>query len=145
MNKESPGLLKKKVWKVFSQYIRLRDAFKTVGNNRQCLCITCGTVKDVTGIGCIQAGHFIAGRHSAVLFNEDLVHAQCYHCNVGLKGNWVAYEEAMIGLYGKEKVAEFKKLSKGGVANYMKYTNKDYLALIDLYKDKIQKLGGMPL
>jgi len=68
---------KARAWKVFSRYIRVRDALRTVGNNLQCKCISCDTIKNVSGRGCIQAGHFIAGRYGAVLFHEELVHGQC--------------------------------------------------------------------
>ena len=133
---------KARAWKQFSLYIRLRDSLKTIGNNRQCKCISCGTIKNTEGIGCIHAGHFIAGRYGAVLFHEELVHGQCYHCNIGLKGNWVPYERAMITLYGKKRVEELKQLHKGTNKNMVKYKAKDYLELEEKYKQKIIELGG---
>jgi hypothetical protein len=92
------------------------------------------------GIGCIQAGHFIGGRHNAVLFNEDLVHGQCYHCNIGLKGNWVEYESAMISMYGRERVEEFKNLSKSR-AESVKYTAADYMGIAEKYTKKADNLN----
>lgn len=130
---------KKRAWTQFSLFIRYRDSLKTVGNLQQCKCVSCTAIKNTLGIGCIQAGHFIAGRHNTVLFDEDLVHGQCYHCNVGLKGNWVEYEAAMIAMYGRDKVEEFKRKSKGH-GEYVKYTVDDYLAKEAEYKQKIAEL-----
>jgi len=135
---------KKKAWKQFSLYIRLRDSLITIGNNKQCKCISCDSIKNTLGIGCIQAGHFIAGRYGAVLFHEELVHGQCYHCNIGLKGNWIPYEHAMIKLYGRKKVEELKKLGYK-TKIIVKYTANDYLEIEAKYKQKIKDLGGFPL
>lgn len=132
---------KRKAWDAFSLYIRLRDSLKTIGNNRQCACITCGGVRNTLGVGCIQAGHFIPGRGNAVLFEEDQVHGQCYVCNFLKKGNWVEYERVMIARYGKEKVEEMKKMADQTV----KYSVQDYLDIEAKYKAKILELGGLPL
>jgi len=77
---------KQKAWALFSKYIRLRDALATIGNRRQCKCITCDDVRNIYGVGCMQAGHFIPGRNNAVLFNEEQVHGQCLtkHSNLRL-------------------------------------------------------------
>ena len=64
-------------------------------------CFTCGAVKDFKSL---QAGHFIPGRHPAYLFEPQQVHAQCYHCNVGLKGNWPEYYKEMVKRHGLEVV-----------------------------------------
>jgi len=49
----------------------------------------------------LQAGHFIAGRHNNNLFNERGCHAQCYNCNVNLRGNTLEYRRQIIKLYGE--------------------------------------------
>jgi hypothetical protein len=139
MRKLSISKAKKNAWKQFSMYIRLRDSLKTVGNTTQCKCITCGRIYPTTGKGCIQAGHFIPGRHNAVLFNEEIIFGQCYSCNIGLKGNWVEYERAMRELYGEKKVEEFKQLSKGK-ADLVKYTASDYLEIEEKYKKKVKEI-----
>ncbi|KKL54893.1 hypothetical protein LCGC14_2260890 [marine sediment metagenome] len=143
MKKPTLTKVKKKAWKQFSLFIRLRDSLKTMRNNRQCKCISCGTIKNTRTRPCIQAGHFIAGRHNAILFSEEMVNGQCYHCNMGLKGNWVPYEEAMVEMYGQERVAELKRLSKVGVGQKrIKYTIQDYLDIEAKYKKKVIDLGG---
>lgn len=125
-------------WEQFSLFIRLRDSLKTMRNNRQCRCISCGTIKNTTGRGQTQAGHFIPGRTNALLFNEDIVHGQCFRCNIHLKGNWIPYEKAMIEMYGKEKVEAFKRL----VNDRVKYSVNELLEIRDKYKAKIEELGG---
>lgn len=64
-----------KLWKVFSEFIRLRDS----DENGYCKCITCGNImKYDRGM---HAGHFISRRHLATKFDETNVHAQCCSCN----------------------------------------------------------------
>ena len=87
---------KAKAWAVFSQYIRRKYADED-GN---CRCVTCGTVKHWKEL---HAGHYIDGRNNSVLYNEQLVHPQCFHCNskmLGcLGGNKVAYTIFMATKY----------------------------------------------
>lgn len=80
---------KDRAWKAFSEFIRRRDNGK---------CFTCGIIKPWKQM---QAGHWIPGRHNSNLFNEQGCHCQCYHCNVGLKGNPVVYYDNMIKRYGR--------------------------------------------
>jgi len=100
---------KKEVWKVFSKYIRLRDAI-AYGSTTEAPCCTCGRIYPISGVGCLQGGHFVPSRHNSYLFDEECVHAQCYHCNVGLKGNFVPYEDFMLKKYGQETIDRFKDL-----------------------------------
>ena len=89
---------KKKCWTVFSKYIRMRDCLKTTGCTSWGLCITC---QKRLHIKMLQAGHFIPGRHNANLFSEKGCHAQCYNCNINLKGNTLEYRRRIIELYGE--------------------------------------------
>lgn len=114
---------KSKAWKAFSAYIRLRDAIATTGTKDSCKCITCGRVYPAFGVGCIQAGHFIPGRNNSVLIDEKFVNGQCYHCNVGLKGNWVPYRRKMVEMYGEEAVNEVE--SRTGVKQIKAYEWKE--------------------
>ena len=90
--------LRKELWKLFSLYIRTRDNFT---------CVTCG--KRGTG-GAIHAGHFITGAtcSAKLYFDPTNVHAQCYHDNINLSGNWVKYEEFMVKTYGQKHVDTLK-------------------------------------
>jgi len=91
--------VKKQAWELFSKYTRLKNAdeFGMV------VCVTCGVRKHWKEM---QAGHFLPGRHNTILFSEEQVNPQCYHCNIGLKGNWPEYIKWMNEKYGEERVKE---------------------------------------
>lgn len=107
---------KQAAWKAFSEYIRLRDK----------RCVTCpnGSAQ--------QAGHFIDGRHNAVLFSEEGVHGQCYHCNVGLKGNKLEYWLFMERTYGRKVIDQLMRESKVTV----QYKIYDFEEIEQRYKAK---------
>jgi len=98
--------MKRKVWDVFSKYIRTRDCLRTTGCKDWGLCITCDKRYHFK---LLQAGHFIAGRHNAGLFAEKGVHAQCYNCNINLKGNTLEYRRRIVKLYGEEADVELEE------------------------------------
>ncbi len=91
--------LKKKVWELFSVYIRKRDCLETTGCASFGLCVTCGKRYHFK---LLQAGHFIPGRHNANLFSEKGTHAQCYNCNINLRGNTLEYRRQIIQMYGED-------------------------------------------
>lgn len=132
---------KKKAWSLFSKFIRLRDSFATIGNGLQCKCITCPDIRNIYGMGCMQAGHFIPGRNNAVLFNEEQVHGQCYVCNKIKSGNWVEYERAMVKRHGRAHVEKMKTDAEQKV----KMNAQDMVDIQVKYKQKIEDLGGFPL
>lgn len=67
-----------KLWKVFSEYIRLRFS----NENGYCKCYTCGRIRFWTGC---DAGHGIGRQHKATKFDEMNVRPQCKPCN-GFEG-----------------------------------------------------------
>ena len=82
-----------KLWKVFSLWVRLRDADK----NGMVTCITSGRrlhYKDA------DAGHFISRKHGATKFDEQNVHAQSRHSNRFEYGQQFEYSKAIDALYG---------------------------------------------
>ena len=114
--------LKRKLWKVFSQFIKLRDNFT---------CFTCGL--KVQGHNC-QAGHFIpkAAGGLALYFNEDNVHVQCGRCNLTEQGNQHIYGEKL----GKEVVDKLRKLQ----GTMVKWSETDYLNEIKYYGQRIKNI-----
>ena len=119
--------LKTKAWNLFSKYIRLRDADK----EGYCTCCTCGKKMHYKEA---QAGHFIDSRNNTVLFDENLVHAQCVGCNMFKKGNKVNYTLFMMRKgYTAEDITEMvnKKFKT------KKITEEDYHELIEELKDKL--------
>jgi len=118
LKKVSPkkiSTLKRKLWALFSLYIRRRDKF---------ICFTCGRSGEG---GSMHAGHFISKAIGGVelYFDEDNVHAQCYHCNINLGGNQYEYS-LRLGKIAKELY------KKKGI--FTKWTEKDYLDKIAYYK-----------
>ena len=100
---------KKKVWKVFSQYIRLKYA------NEEGIveCYTCG-IKKYWNEG-MQAGHGFTGRGNSILFDERIVRPQCERCNWALEGNYDIFHQKLVEEYGPgilKEMNEQKKLKK---------------------------------
>ena len=133
IKKPSIKVLKKRLWTLFSLYIRTRDCLKTTGTLSRGKCITCGKEYEISQL---QAGHFIAGRSNSVLFDEKGVFAQCYACNVGLHGNILEYRRKIIEMYGPcsdEKMEADSKLTR-------KFTVWELDEMIRLYREKICQL-----
>ena len=101
--------LKKRLWKIFSIYIRMRDCLETTGTVDHGLCCTC---KRDYPIGKLQAGHFIPGREDSILFDPACVHAQCYRCNVQRSGEWVKYFRFMEKKYDREFIFNLMEKSE---------------------------------
>ena len=106
MKKITVSKAKKKTWTFFSIFIRTRDCIDTTGCPSFGLCITCGRRYHFK---LLQAGHFLPGRHNANLFYEKGCHAQCYNCNINLKGNTMAYVDALHSKYGQGIVKELRE------------------------------------
>ena len=85
--------LKKRLWKVFSEYIRRKESY-----NDYCTCITCGKKFHWKEI---QAGHYIHGNTKRTYFYEDNVHPQCVRCNMYLSGDLTNYAIYLENRYGK--------------------------------------------
>jgi len=85
----------KKLDKVFSIYIRNRDA----DENGICKCITCGAYHHWRKV---DNGHFIKRQHLALRWNEINCNAQCRKCNWLGQGEDVKYREALIKKHGPD-------------------------------------------
>ena len=132
MKKPSRKTLKKKLWTLFSLYIRYRDGIRTTGCKDWIFCITCGKRYHYK---LMQAGHFVAGRHNAGLFSEKGVHAQCYNCNINLKGNTLVYRRKIIELYGEG----FDEILEREASHNKQFEIDELEAMIILYKMKIKQ------
>jgi len=97
--KMTVGKMHKKVWKVFSEYIRRRDCdWKGYGT-----CITCPKhLHWKEG----DAGHYISRSKKAILYDERNVNLQCKGCNI--TGEPQLYRKALIQKYGEEVVDELE-------------------------------------
>lgn len=115
---------KKKLWKIFSQFIRLRD---------RATCITCGKIGE---FGEMHAGHYVPASVGglALYFHEKNVHCQCPGCNLFRHGNLSVYALKLQKKYGdgilRELELERQKITK----------NFPFEKLIEDYTKRIEKL-----
>ena len=129
----SKATIKRRAWEAFSKFIRTRDCLKTTGCPDWGLCITC---QKRYHIKLLQAGHFIPGRHNANLFSEKGCHAQCYNCNINLRGNILEYRRKIIEMYG----GSYDEILEKENRKIHKYSIEDLTNLEKEYKIKIENL-----
>src|SRR3990167_1129532 len=122
--------LKRKLWKIFSEYIRRRSA-DWRGNAS---CVTCGVTKNWKEL---QAGHFVQGRHNMVLFDLKNTQVQCYVCNVVKHGNLLEYYDYMLNNYGRDVIKELRSLDKQN----KQFTSLELLEKITFYQTALKELN----
>jgi len=123
--------LKKKLDKLFSEYIRKRDSdYK--GN---CKCISCGKEAPAFG-GSTHAGHLFSRRYLSIRFDEKNVNAQCSYCNTFLSGNQIKAARGVENKWGEGTVANLE--SRMHVTT--KLSRIDYEEAIENIKRKIKEL-----
>lgn len=127
--------VKNKLWPIFSLFIRVRDCLQTTGCADWGLCITCGKRYHIK---LLQAGHFVSGRHNGNLFSERGTHAQCYNCNINLKGNTLEYRRKVIELYGEHADEELEAEAKREI-HYKVYQLEE---MISHYQQELLALKG---
>ena len=137
--KKQPTLTyyKKKLWELFSIFIRVRDCLQTTGCSSWGLCISCNRRYHYK---LLQAGHFLPGRHGYNLYSEKGTHSQCYNCNVNLRGNTMEYQDALIKMYGQETIDELRRVEK----ITKQYKIYEIQEMIEEYKKKIKAFGILP-
>lgn len=96
-------LAKDKAWEQYSKYIRTRDCIRFTGDPDEGMCVSCSKAYPFKKL---QAGHFIGGRTSNVLFDEQITYSQCYGCNVGRGGNYLEYYYFMVKELGSHEAVE---------------------------------------
>lgn len=94
--------LKTKLWAECKRITRARHGY---------VCYTCGKPTDVP-----HTGHFITSSTCSVemRYSLDNLRPQCYHCNINLSGNWVAYEKHLrADGFDTEKMKQKNEDTKG--------------------------------
>ncbi len=132
--KQTLASLKRRVWRLFSVYIRRRDCLRTTGSLEYAECISCGNTKSYSEL---DAGHFVP-KHANNYFSERGVNAQCRHCNSFLHGNQLGYRRGLLLLYGEEVVSELETENQP----IKKFTIGELEELEAELKDKIKQLEG---
>lgn len=126
VKKPSVAKLHKKLWPIFSQYIRLNESTNGWGR-----CFTCGIKKPWKEL---QAGHFVSRRFKATLYEEMNVNSQCMACNCFLHGNLLIYRRKMDELYGDNNVEALERRAH----QVKKWTVPELEAMIAEYKAKVE-------
>lgn len=130
IKKVSLSSLDKKLWKIFSEYIRKRDRKE----GEYCFCVSCGAARHWKGM---DAGHFIPRQHQGVKYDERNVAAQCKPCNGFEGGAQYKYGLALRKMYGDGIIKELeikKRLNKNMLTRLW------YLGAIEHYKEKLKEM-----
>lgn len=127
----SKATLIKKLDKVFSQYIRLRDS----DTNGYCRCISCGKIHYWKEI---QNGHYMSRRYLSTRFDEMNCNAQCVACNIFNQGNIQMYRQNLIKKIGDKNVDYLEYKAKGVTAHYSTF---ELEQLIKYYNVLVKKLS----
>jgi hypothetical protein len=118
-----------KLWKAFSEYIRLRDS----NGDGIVQCITCQRSGQWTGFDC---GHGIGRQHKATKFDERNNHGQCKKCNGFEGGQQAIYKEEVEKRYGKgtwdQLVLKSRQVCKRGKVEIQ--------VMEEYYKKKVKEL-----
>lgn len=117
----------KKLDKIFSQYIRLRDS-----KDGYFTCCSCGQLKPYS---LADAGHFINRRWMATRWDERNVHSQCSSCNRFDEGNLTGYYRFMLEKYGQQTIDILES-----VKTPYKWTDGELDMLIKNYKRKVKEI-----
>ena len=113
------GLIKK-LDRIFSKYIRLRDKY----------CVLCGSSDNA------NCGHLFSRRHYSTRWDEDNCHQQCYPCNFKHNHQPYLYYDWYIEKFGKDKLDELHTKHQ----QIKKYSNVDLEELYEEIKIKHKEL-----
>ena len=127
---KTPGQYKKRLWAIFSEYIRRKYA----DESGFVTCVTCGNRLPWKEA---HAGHYIAkSLGSAIYFEERNVHPQDAACNLWRHGNLTAYALYLLKTYGPTILDELDALRR----TQTQLREPWYLEQIDAYKRKLDDL-----
>lgn len=127
MRKISRKGLINKLDRIFSEYIRKRDANK----KGICKCITCQREFKWNDI---DAGHFISRKEMATRWDEQNVAAQCKHCNRFRYGRQYQFSLSL-----DQKCPGISKELYNKSKEVVKFSMIDLQEMVDLYKQKLDK------
>lgn len=131
--KLSTAALVRKLDKVFSLYIRLRDS--AAYNFKYFRCISCGQIKPFEQMDC---GHFISRTHMATRFDEENAHGECRFCNRFSADHIIAYQRNLEAKIGKDRVDML--LVRGRMTK--KWSAFELQLLIKHYQQEVDKMQG---
>lgn len=129
MVRRKPNLVKK-LDRIFSLYIRLRDAMP----NGYTRCISCGKIKSFEDMDC---GHFYSRTHMATRYDEDNCHAECKACNRFSADHLIAYQTNLIRKIG---ISRFEKLGIKAKST-CHWLDSELVERIKYYSQKVNELS----
>lgn len=129
--KRKPDLVKK-LDRVFSQYIRLRDVMPS-GYFK---CISCGKIKPISEGDC---GHYYSRTHMSTRFDEDNCHTECRYCNRLSSDHLIGYRENLMRKIGLSRIERLKVLANSS-KHWMNYELEE---LIAYYQAEVKRLSAM--
>ena len=135
--KKTVSKLKKELDKLFSLYIRLREATEYEGLVQ---CFTSGIVRHYKEG--MQNGHFQSRKHLSTRFDEENCQVQCVKCNVYAWGEQYKFALALDSKYGEGIAEELQHLAR----TTLKISRIEYEEKISYYKtivDKLKKEKGI--
>ena len=124
--KSNTPKLKRKLTKIFNEYIRTRD--------KGLRCISCDK-----NIG-TQAGHYLPTSlcpQPNMVFNPRNVNSQCSYCNLWLHGSQHDYARGLIEKYGKHIIEELEEERRQKTEPWGTF---QYEVMIKHYKEKLCEL-----
>lgn len=129
--KPSVQTLIRKLDKIFSEYIRLRDS-KPYGY-KYFRCISCGQLKPYDQMDC---GHFIGRMHMATRFDEQNCHGECRMCNRFSADHMIYYQRNLESKIGKDRLEML--IARG--RNTKKWTHWELEILIKHYTEEVNRM-----
>ena len=129
--KPSVQTLVRKLDKIFSEYIRLRDS-KPYGY-KYFRCISCGQLKPYDQMDC---GHFIGRMHMATRFDEQNCHGECRMCNRFSADHMIYYQRNLESKIGKDRLEML--IARG--RNTKKWTHWELEILIKHYTEEVNRM-----
>jgi hypothetical protein len=129
MNKPTRKSLVEKLDKIFSQYIRRKDAIDNIAE-----CVTC---KKKSHWSKLQNGHWASRRHYSTRWDEQNCHVQCAGCNVFRAGEIYLYTKYLCEKYGDNLPEELHIKSH----KIVKFADVDLIDMIEYYTNKVSELG----
>lgn len=126
-----PNLVKK-LDRVYSLYIRLRDAMPS-GYVR---CISCGKIKSFEDVDC---GHFHSRTHMATRYDEENTWAECKFCNRFSSEHLIGYQANLIKKIGQQRF-DFLNVKAHSSKHYMDY---ELESMIEHYTREVKKLSSL--
>lgn len=132
--KRKPDLVKK-LDKVFSLYIRLRDTMP----NGYFRCISCGQIKPFEQADC---GHYFSRTHMSTRFYEDNCHAECRFCNRFKADHLDGYRDNLIAKIGKERFS-LLKWRHNQARHYTDFELNETIGYYKILVDSLKKEKGL--